>query len=410
MQKTGQALLSKSFVLASTPDPKLLFSEVISLDVNNPQNPWKLWIGYPNNLFLDSPVVKSIKIFEFIGYSAVVMLSICCLIMLIFFLRRDKLAKLNNEILERKVVDRTVEIEILAEKQKHQQLELEKQKQTILQKMASNLDRLVKDVLSQIINATAQIQLNSENTLIVVTNTIQRTEVVANSASTTTATSLQIAAAAEELTASIKAINVQTMGSEKVVNLASKKVEAAKKAIDLLYNKSEKVNQIINIITNIADQINLLALNATIESARAGEAGKGFAVVASEVKNLSSQVAKASDEINHQMDDIKFATKESVQAVNEILEVINQISLNTNIISNSVKQQSEITNDIAKNINFAASGSQGLSSHMLLVQEESKKTKDSATEALVLTNNLSNQSNILQEKIKEFISVIRSST
>ncbi len=410
MQKDGQASQSRKFILTGNPDPNLLFSEVLSLNINNLQSPWKLWVGYPNNLFLNSSTVTSIEMFEFISYSAVGILFICSFIMLTFLLKKNKLAKLNSEILERKVIDRTLEIETLAEKQKHQQLELEKQKQTILQKMANNLDELVKGFLYQIINATTQIQLNSKNTINIATNTIQCTEIVANSSSSNEATSLQISEAVKQLTTSIEEINLQTSGSEKVANLASNKVESAKKAIDLLCTRSEEVNKIINIITSIADKINLLALNATIESARAGEAGKGFAVVASEIKNLSNQVAKASDEINHQMDAIKFATKESVVAVNEILDVIKQISSNTTIISQSVRQQSELTDGIVKNINFTTNVSKEISSHIILVQEESKKTKNSATEAIELTNNLSNHSNILKEKINEFIAIIKADT
>jgi methyl-accepting chemotaxis protein len=59
---------------------------------------------------------------------------------------------------------------------------------------------------------------------------------------------------------------------------------------------------------------------------RAREAGRGFAIVAQEVKALSSQTAKATDEIGTHISDLQRATKESVAAIEGIGGTIVPIS------------------------------------------------------------------------------------
>jgi methyl-accepting chemotaxis protein len=64
-----------------------------------------------------------------------------------------------------------------------------------------------------------------------------------------------------------------------------------------LQRASAKITAFVETIQGIARQTNLLALNAAIEAARAGEHGRGFAIVADEVRKLADGSARAADEI-----------------------------------------------------------------------------------------------------------------
>ncbi|MEQ1705925.1 MAG: methyl-accepting chemotaxis protein, partial [Rickettsiales bacterium] len=205
----------------------------------------------------------------------------------------------------------------------------------------------------------------------------------------------------------IKEISEQTQKSKNIASEAAAKAEFAKGAINMLSEKAMSVAQIIEVITGIAGQINLLALNATIESARAGEAGKGFAVVASEVKNLANQVGKATGEITQQINEMQGATKTSVDSVMDILEIINQVSVSTSAVASAIEEQSAVTTEIAHNVARTSSGTQEISQNMTSVQDGAEKTGETALGVLSSAKNLNQQSDVLKQRIDEFLQTIR---
>jgi methyl-accepting chemotaxis protein len=99
------------------------------------------------------------------------------------------------------------------------------------------------------------------------------------------------------------------------MNEIHRQVESSDVIIKSLYDRSKQVNEIIGVISDIANQTNLLALNAAIEAARAGEQGKGFAVVADEVRKLADQSQSSASQIAELIRAIQEDTEKSVETM-----------------------------------------------------------------------------------------------
>ena len=171
----------------------------------------------------------------------------------------------------------------------------------------------------------------------------------------------RVAAATEELTASIGEIRRQAEESSQIALQAVGETRSSDAIVGQLAQSASHIGDVVTMISAIAGQTNLLALNATIEAARAGEAGKGFAVVAGEVKGLAGQTARATDEIVATVARIQSETDRAVQAIRHVGGIVVRLSEIAGSISVAVHQQASATSEIAHGVEQAAVGTRTVS-------------------------------------------------
>ncbi len=216
-----------------------------------------------------------------------------------------------------------------------------------------------------------------------------------------------VAAAAEELSASIGDVSHQVAKAAEIARAANDAAQRTDETVRGLSGSARKIGDVVGLISNIAAQTNLLALNATIEAARAGDAGKGFAVVASEVKSLASQTARATDEIAAQIAAMQKVTAEAVQALRGISEVIAELDRVAASIAGAVEQQRASTQEIAGNVQRAAAGTGALSGSLGGVRDAARASGNAAESALAAAGELSAQSATLRAAVDQLVGRLR---
>lgn len=105
----GQQTASNAWVTQGKADPNLIFSTTIPVTTADIQSNWALWVGLPDQQFLESPEVKAIHDAQYFGYLFVTLLTLLSSIVW-------EMQRRHSNALSIKIETRTTESKILQER------------------------------------------------------------------------------------------------------------------------------------------------------------------------------------------------------------------------------------------------------------------------------------------------------
>ena len=303
--------------------------------------------------------------------------------------------------------DRLIDAERLRAEREETTARAVAERKSAMNRIASVFEKSVGMIVAGAASSAGEMQRSAQSLSSIAMETTRRSATVASAAQQTTANVQTVAAAAEELSKSSQEISRQIDHSASIAQSAVAQADRTNTMVEGLLAATQKIGEVMGLIQNIAAQTNLLALNATIEAARAGDAGRGFAVVANEVKALSTQTAKATEEIADQIDAIRNATGTTAEAIREIGATIGQINEIGTKIASAVEQQRGSTREIAHSVQEAAQGTQGVMQNISDVTKASGEVGAAAELVLSSAGELGKQSEHLKQEVESFLTTVR---
>ena len=280
-------------------------------------------------------------------------------------------------------------------------------RQRAIETYVGEFEGAVRKTLGELSNASGEMRKTSGDLSAVSRQTNDRVQVAGKASNDASMSVDSVAAAAEELSASINDISQQAAHAAGIAGRAVTQARETDGTVQGLAKSAGRIGEVVGLINTIAQQTNLLALNATIEAARAGEAGRGFAVVASEVKSLASQTAKATEEISEQIADIQKVAGEAINAIQTIGGIIGEVNEVATAIAAAVQEQGAATQEITRSTQYAAQGTKNVSDNITGVKADADAAAASAENVKHASELLETQSRQLGHEVSDFLGKIR---
>ncbi len=293
------------------------------------------------------------------------------------------------------------------EAEQHQSQEIAAQRGEEIQQLSHDFDSRIMEMMDTIEQSVQNLQSASAEMTNGAVKTNQQSGLVSNASSQAAHNVETVAAAAEELSASVNEIRRQVQSSSEIAAKAASEATATNERMVGLSSAAGRIGEVVNLIQAIAEQTNLLALNATIEAARAGEAGRGFAVVAAEVKELATQTSKATEEIGSQISAIQGETELAATAISSVTEIIGQMNEIAGSISSSVEEQGVATQEIAANATEASRSTIEVTTNIESVSQATEDTKQTAETVDASARQLEENANYLRQTVSGFLAEVR---
>ncbi|MFU1796796.1 methyl-accepting chemotaxis protein [Paenibacillus azoreducens] len=280
----------------------------------------------------------------------------------------------------------------------------------------ANFSRSVRKDVSEVAGQTATTSKISEETVVVLEETAQGIQRIAESTSLASEESNQMAEHADSGYEVLQHIITQM----ETINAS---VGQITNAFHTLHQQITEIGTFSDLITEVSQQTNLLSLNASIEAARAGEHGAGFAVVANEIRKLAESTGKSAAGIMDLVARIKESTgntiaaaehgqleatrglslaSEAGQAFNRIQQSTSNVAMQMQEISAALQQISASSEEATASVTELKYSASNIALTSGQVNDAAGNLLDLIEEMTRATESLGNVSSQLQESVMKF--------
>ncbi|MCL2248451.1 MAG: methyl-accepting chemotaxis protein [Oscillospiraceae bacterium] len=293
-----------------------------------------------------------------------------------------------------RVIDVAEKLEMFANGDLSREIELLSSDDTMgkaLKRMTDNLNNMFGEIQS----STSQVSMGSKH--------------IADGSQALAKGSTEQAASVEQLSSSISEIAKKTKDNADMAGRAamlandiktnaekgSGQMDEMMMAVKDINESSQNISKVIKSIDDIAFQTNILALNAAVEAARAGQHGKGFAVVAEEVRNLASKSAEAAKNTESLIAD-------SIAKAELGSKIADETSASLVEIVSGIDESNKLVKEIAQSSEEQSVGIEQVNKGIDQVAQVVHQNSATAEQSAAASQEMSNQSSILDELISRF--------